>query len=98
MDILRRTDFWGGTLCAAIGALALWLMADLRMGSVAAMGPGFTPVWLARILVGLGLLLALKSVAGSETLRWRWQALRPMVTVLGAIVFFALMLAHLRAD
>ncbi|MDF3073548.1 MAG: tripartite tricarboxylate transporter TctB family protein [Alphaproteobacteria bacterium] len=93
MQRLAARDLWAGLFCIAIGAIALVLLANTRMGAVAAMGPGFLPTWLARLLVGLGVLIALKSMLGSiPSLTLDWRVLRPLLLILGAIVLFALLL------
>lgn len=92
MQRLAATDLWAGLLCVAIGGVALFLLADIRMGSVAAMGPAFLPTWLARILIGIGILIALKSAIGVSRLTIDLRLLRPLLLILGAIVLFALLL------
>ena len=92
MQRLAAKDFWAGLFCIAIGVIALLLLANIRMGSLAAMGPGFLPTWLARILIGLGVLIALKSVVSTERLTLNWHLLRPVLMILGGIVLFALLL------
>ncbi|MGE0151551.1 MAG: tripartite tricarboxylate transporter TctB family protein [Reyranellaceae bacterium] len=94
MHRLAATDLWAGLLCMAMGGAALLLLADTRMGTVAAMGPGFLPTWLARILVGIGALIALRSAAAAR-LTPDWRRLRPLLLILGGVVFFALALRPL---
>jgi hypothetical protein len=95
MQRFAATDFWAGLLCVAIGGVALFLLADTRMGTVAAMGPAFMPVWLARILIGIGVLISLRSLASDVRLVLDWRKLRPLILILGAIVFFAVALRPL---
>jgi hypothetical protein len=92
MHRLAAKDFWAGLFCIAIGVIALALLANTRMGSLAAMGPGFLPTWLARLLIGLGVLITLKSFIGSERLVLNFAVLRPVLMILGGIVLFALLL------
>jgi len=92
MQRLTAADFWAGLLCVAIGGVALLLLADVRMGSLGAMGPAFLPTWLARILIGIGILIALKSAFSASRLNIDLQLLRPLLLILGAIVLFALLL------
>lgn len=95
MQRFAATDFWAGIFCIAIGAVALLLLADTRMGTLAHMGPAFMPVWLARILVVLGLLISLRSLASSTHLTLDWRKLRPLLLILGSILFFAVALQYL---
>lgn len=92
MRRLAATDLWAGLLCIGIGAVALLLLANTRMGTLAAMGPAFMPVWLARILIGVGVLIALRSLASATRLTVDWRKLRPLLLILGSIVFFAVAL------
>jgi hypothetical protein len=92
MQRLAAKDLWAGLFCIAVGVIALLLLANIRMGTVAAMGPGFLPTWLARILIGLGVLIALKSAVSTERLILDWRLLRPLLMILGGIVLFALLL------
>ncbi|MGE0658918.1 MAG: tripartite tricarboxylate transporter TctB family protein [Reyranellaceae bacterium] len=91
MARLRETDFWAGLLCIAVGAAALLLLADTRMGTLASMGPGFMPVWLARVLIGIGVLVALFP-RSSGPLKLDARVLRPLVLLIGGIVVYALAL------
>jgi hypothetical protein len=91
---VRRTDFGGGLLCIAAGALALYLLGGIRMGSLAAMGAGFLPVWLARVLIVLGVLIVLRSLLVMTTVNASRAMLRPLIAVIGAVVFFALALQY----
>src|SRR5688572_19174315 len=92
MQRLAAKDLWAGLFCIAIGAIALVLLATTRMGSVAAMGPGFLPTWLARLLVSLGVLIVLKSAFSTTRLTLDLRLVRPLLLILGAIVLFALLL------
>jgi hypothetical protein len=92
MQRLAAKDLWAALFCIAVGVIALLLLANIRMGTVAAMGPGFLPTWLARILIGLGVLIALKSAVSTERLILDWRLLRPLLMILGGIVLFALLL------
>lgn len=95
MQRFSATDFWAGLLCMAIGGFALLLLADTRMGTVAAMGPAFAPVWLARILVAIGALIAVRASAANGRLTLDRRRLRPIILILGAVVFFAVALSFL---
>lgn len=84
-------DFAAGMLFVAIGAAALFIGADYRLGTLLNMGPGYFPRIIGILLLGLGVIVALTSlrVQGGPLEAWR---LRPLVLVLGAIVAFGWML------
>jgi putative tricarboxylic transport membrane protein len=77
----------GGSLIV-ISLFAFWLVADLRVGTAMRMGPGYMPRMLCWILLGLGAVIALRSVVVHGPRLETW-ALRPIVCVLGAIGLFA---------
>jgi hypothetical protein len=56
-------DFWSGLLFMGMGAAALILGSDLRVGTAARMGPGFVPHAIGWILIALGAAIALKGFA-----------------------------------
>jgi len=59
---MRRADLITGLVTAAVGAYALQLAFDLAMyGSHRVPGPGFFPRLLSSLLLGLGVLLAVRS-------------------------------------
>jgi putative tricarboxylic transport membrane protein len=60
---MRRADLITGLVAAAVGAYALQLAFDLGMyGAHRVPGPGFFPRLLSSLLLGLGLLLAVRSL------------------------------------
>ncbi len=95
MELWRRTDAWGGALCLAIGGLALALMGKLDMGNAAEMGPGFTPVWLARLLMGFGALIVVRAFFVADVVLIKLSVVRPLVAIIGGIVFFAVALPRI---
>ena len=83
----------GGVLVAAL-ALVAWMSArGLEFGSLAEIGPGLFPVSLGVLLLALSLVLvcigALKS-SDEELQVLGPDALRSLVSILGALVVFAL--------
>lgn len=79
-----------GAIAITTGGIALGGYAWMHypMGSPAQMGPGFFPVALGVILVGIGLLLAMTAMRGSGSFpAVEWKSL---VAVLLSGAFFAL--------
>lgn len=105
MKIGHVKNFWGGMLFIIIGgAFALIarglklgdtvLLAGYTMGTPARMGPGFFPFYLGVILAALGVLIAwtgMRVHPGDEgrVEKFHWK---PIITVLGSVVGFGLLL------
>jgi hypothetical protein len=77
---------FGGFLCA-IGALGLYLTADLRLGTAMRMGPGYVPMLMAWVCVGFGAVLIGRNLARPSQRPGRWS-LRPLLAVLLAVAAF----------
>ena len=97
MKQIELRDLIGGLALCAIGLfVALYAGSHYEVGRAARMGPGFFPVMLGWLLVGLGLLIVLLSF------RRRVQALtpppfrlRPLLAVLAAVAVFSLLIGRL---
>lgn len=87
-------DFWAGLIYIAVGAAALWLGAEYRMGSAGRMGPGYFPKVLAVLLVGIGLISLTRAFLakgeGIGAIAWK-----PLLIVLASCVLFGLALPRL---
>lgn len=86
-------DFGAALLFLAIGAGGLWFGREYAVGTVARIGPGYVPALMSWGLIGLGALLAVRSLA------WRGPAieagaLRPVALILASILVFAGMIEH----
>jgi len=77
-------------LIVALGAWVIWEGSSHRMGRAANMGPGFYPVMLGVILLGLGLANLLEVVLkGERGLEFRF---RPLVMISLSLASFAFLL------
>jgi putative tricarboxylic transport membrane protein len=92
--IRSQADFWCGLILVAIGIGFAVYAQDYRLGTAARMGPGYFPTMLGGLLVLLGLSLSLPAFA-IEGEKFPRLHLRPLLTILGAIVAFALLLEPL---
>jgi hypothetical protein len=92
--IRSPSDFWCGILFIAVGIAFVVLASGYRIGTPARMGPGFFPIVLGGILVALGLSLSIPALIRDGEPLPR-LGLRPLLTVLVAIVVFALLLQPL---
>jgi putative tricarboxylic transport membrane protein len=88
------SDFWCGVLLIALGIAFMVVAQRYRFGTPARMGPGFFPTILGGILAALGLSLTIPALfRDGDPLPG--LGLRPLLTILVAIVVFALLLQPL---
>ena len=96
LKIKNPQDFWCAMFFIALGALAMYLAHNYRMGTALAMGPGYFPMWLGGILVAFGLVMGVLSfkteATDGEELSWDSWAFRPWLVLPAALVAFALMM------
>jgi hypothetical protein len=90
--VIARKEFLAGLLFAAIGTGALVMALGYRIGTPTEMGPGFVPMLLSLLLIGLGLAAAVRAVrlADAPTIG-RFPA-GPAALVLGGVVAFGVLL------
>jgi len=93
MNHIDVRDLIGGALLIAFGAfVALYAGHEYMVGQPARMGPGFFPVALGWILVGLGVIITLLAFRKTvHVLQPPPFTLRGLVAVLAAIVAFAVL-------
>ncbi len=80
-------DLGAGAVFVTIGAAGLYFGQDLAFGSSARMGPGYFPTILSCLIVVIGLVLAVKSLAADGPPIERIY-LRPLFAILLAILAF----------
>lgn len=85
-------DALGGILFAAIGLAALLLSRSYPVGSALRMGPGFFPTIVATLMLGLGVLLFLRSLSRKSDETPFVVAWRPLVLITAAIAGFAVLI------
>ena len=85
-----NADFFSGLLLAAIAVFALIYVQSLEIGTVLQMGPGYFPLGLSLILLGMGLVLIVRGVVSGgpavETIH-----LRPLFFVLLSFALFGIL-------
>lgn len=85
-----NVDFFSGLLLAAIAVFALIYIRTLEIGTVLQMGPGYFPLGLALILLGMGLVLIVKGILSGgpavETIH-----LKPLFFVLLSFALFGVL-------
>ena len=94
MKIRAPKDFWSGLFFIAVAFAFIGLSRQYRWGDMHRMGPSLFPTLVGCLLVGLGLVITLRSFAidGPPVPRFH---LRPILVSLLAIAAFAVALAHL---
>ncbi len=94
MQIRNGQDFATGLFFIAIGLGAYWIAFDYPMGTAMRPDTGVLPKALAWLLVGTGIILAVKSLLadGPRLTGWAW---RPAVMITIATVAFALLVDQL---
>jgi hypothetical protein len=88
MRVIQDKTFLSGAAFAVIGALALWFNQDYRLGTAQTMGPGYFPFIIGMLLIGLGIINVVRSLATQDFTPVKRVALRPLVALgLGVILF-----------
>jgi hypothetical protein len=87
-------DFGAAILFLVIGIAGIYFGRDLTFGSAARMGPGFFPTILSGIIVAIGAIVGIKSLAIAgppvESIR-----LRPLLFILLAILAFGYLIEQI---
>jgi hypothetical protein len=93
----NKPDFAAALVLIALGGFAAYVALDYPLGTLRRMGPGFVPLMLSVILMGLGGFLAFGATratgaegAGSIDIR-----LRPTILVLGAMLAWGLLVRRI---
>lgn len=81
-------DILAGALMVFLGALGLWAGRNLTYGSPAMMGPGFLPLSLAWLLVGIGAFVLLNGLRRPHMVIGDLNV-RPLIILVVAIGGFA---------
>lgn len=96
LKIKSEKDLWSGILFIVVGAAFAWAATDYTLGTSARPGPGYFPLGLGVILAVLGLLVALQALSfsdggppGDRVGAFAW---RPLLTIVGSVALFGLLL------
>lgn len=93
LTIRNHQDFVSGLVFGVIGVAALTIARDYPFGTLAHVGPGFFPLVAATMLTGFGLVLLLKSLAGTRA--EVSLAPLPILVIVGSSLLFAFLLRPL---
>lgn len=85
-------DVLSGVLFVLVGCAGLYIGWDYATGTAFRMGPGYFPRLLCAILIGLGVIIALKGLVrgGDAPERLHW---RPLIMITLAILAFAVLIS-----
>jgi hypothetical protein len=91
LRVRKPRDFGAGAVFVAFGVVGLWFGRDYDLGTAAGMGPGYFPMLLSWLLIGMGLLVAGRSFAieGPAIERVQW---RSIAAVLASVGVFGLLI------
>ena len=77
---IDKTDLLSGLIVLAVGSYFAYGALDYRIGTVIRMGPGYVPLALGLIAMGLGALIMLSSLGRSGALEsFKWRVVLPIV-------------------
>jgi hypothetical protein len=84
-------DFGTALVFIAFGLAGAYFAKDLDLGTTFRIGPGYFPTALSWLIVALGIVLAIRSVAidGPSLGEICW---RPILFIVGAILLFAMLI------
>jgi len=92
--IYSPKDFGAGAIYVGVGAAALWIGAEYRVGSAGRMGPGYFPKVLASLLIGIGLIAIVRAfIARGEPITE--PAWKPLLIILASCALFGLALPRI---
>ena len=89
ISIQNTRDMWAGLLYLAFAVIGLYIGSGYRMGTAAAMGPGYFPMALSALLACFGVASIVRSLLspGESVTQLAWK---PALFILGSIAVFAL--------
>jgi hypothetical protein len=86
----NNNDFYSGLLLVTVATVALLYIRTLAIGTVLQMGPGYFPLGLALVLLGMGLCLVVKGLLTGEKPVGAFH-LRPLFFILLSFVAFGVL-------
>ena len=87
-------DLGAGIIFGIIGIFGLYFGKDLTYGTASRMGPGYFPMWLSGIILGMGVILVCRALVIRGP-RLESIQVRPIFFVVAAVVVFGYTIAHI---
>lgn len=94
LRIKRPRDLAAAAVFVLIGIAGLWFGRVYEYGSAAQMGPGYFPMLVSGLLIGLGLIVAVQSVVLAEGPKLAGVNWRGVGLVVGAIIAFGFLIEY----
>ena len=91
-SLIKSADFWAGLLCLGLGAAVVLVGLDYPLGQSGRIGPGYAPRLLGLLLIGIGVLLAVRAPWTSDAIDTTFRP-RPVALVLASVLAFAVVFA-----
>ena len=97
MKIKSQRDFWSGLMFIVVGLGFAWGATNYAFGTSARPGPAYFPFGLGVLMALLGAMVTFKALTiettdGEPVGAFAWK---PLVTIVGAVVLFGLLLPRL---
>lgn len=97
MKLASQKDFFAGLMFTIVGIAFAIGATNFTVGNAARMGPGYFPLMLGIVLIGLGATITFqsfrsKALGGDLIGKWAW---RPLGFIIGANVAFGILLVGL---
>jgi hypothetical protein len=92
LRIKSPQDLGAAGVFVAIGLAGAYFGKDLSFGSAGRMGPGYFPIILSWIIVGIGVILGLKALTIEGPPVERIQV-RPIAVIIAAILMFGFLIS-----
>jgi hypothetical protein len=94
LRIKSPQDFGAAVIFILIGLAGVYFGGELRLGTAASMGPGYFPILLSWVIVGVGVIVAFKALT-VEGPRIQPIQFRPILVILAAILAFGYLIDRL---
>ena len=91
LEFLHNKDFCAGVMFFVVGAIAIVVAWDYPFGSNLRMGPGYFPVILGCIMLGLGLIIMLQGLRNNEKIQGNWS-IRALILLPFSLVIYGILM------
>lgn len=91
LQFLNTKDFCAGVMFFVVGAIAVVVAWEYPFGSNLRMGPGYFPVCLGAIMMGLGLIIMLQGVRNKVKIQGSWS-IRALILLPFSLVIYGLLM------
>jgi len=95
MSLILRKDAVAGAFFTVVSLYFLSGSLQYEFGRLSNIGPANFPLGLSVILLAIGVVTLAKSVRSPELVNFAGSAVRPILLVVGALVFFSLAIERL---